>query len=135
MTMRASSRYSVLKGKLENLAGELKLQIDAARFAIQIDPERPAEQTEESVDGVQRDIEITLFEAKVATLDRVYGALRRLEQGNYGNCPNCGDEIAEKRLMALPFAVRCKDCEEQREEAAAAEITRRRRVAAGLEVG
>ena len=27
----------------------------------------------------------------------------------------CGEEIAEKRLRALPFAVRCKDCEEARE--------------------
>ena len=29
----------------------------------------------------------------------------------------CGEEIAEKRLRALPFAVRCKDCEEAREVA------------------
>ena len=44
-------------------------------------------------------------------------ALARLEQGNYGNCFDCGEEIAEKRLRALPFAVRCKDCEEARENA------------------
>jgi hypothetical protein len=28
---------------------------------------------------------------------------------------SCGDEISEKRLRALPFAVRCKGCEEARE--------------------
>ena len=44
-------------------------------------------------------------------------ALARLEQGTYGNCFDCGEEIAEKRLRALPFAVRCKDCEEARENA------------------
>ena len=43
--------------------------------------------------------------------------LTRLEQGDYGNCFECGEEIAEKRLRALPFAVRCKDCEEARETA------------------
>ena len=41
----------------------------------------------------------------------------RLEEGNYGYCFECGDEIAEQRLRALPFAVRCKDCEEAREVA------------------
>ena len=40
-----------------------------------------------------------------------------IEQGDYGNCFDCGSEIAEKRLRALPFAVRCKDCEEAREMA------------------
>ena len=44
-------------------------------------------------------------------------AVSRLEQGDYGNCFDCGAEIAEKRLRALPFAVRCKDCEEAREVA------------------
>ena len=42
-------------------------------------------------------------------------ALRRLEEGTYGYCFECGEEISEKRLRALPFAVRCKDCEEARE--------------------
>ena len=42
---------------------------------------------------------------------------KRLEEGTYGNCFECGDEIAEARLRALPFALRCKDCEEARETA------------------
>jgi DnaK suppressor protein len=54
---------------------------------------------------------------KSETLNKVNDALVRLEQGNYGNCFDCGEEIAEKRLRALPFAVRCKDCEEARENA------------------
>jgi DnaK suppressor protein len=55
---------------------------------------------------------------KAETLSKVNDALGRLEQGNYGNCFDCGEEIAEKRLRALPFAVRCKDCEQARENAA-----------------
>jgi DnaK suppressor protein len=50
-------------------------------------------------------------------LNKIDDALVRLEQGDYGNCFECGEEIAEKRLRALPFAVRCKDCEEAREAA------------------
>jgi DnaK suppressor protein len=49
--------------------------------------------------------------------------LARLEEGRYGLCFECGDEISEARLRALPFAVRCKDCEEAREIAAQRERT------------
>jgi DnaK suppressor protein len=54
---------------------------------------------------------------KSETLTKVDAALRRLEEGTYGDCFECGEEIAEARLRALPFAVRCKDCEEARETA------------------
>ena len=55
---------------------------------------------------------------KAETLNKINEALARLEEGRYGLCFECGEEIAEARLRALPFAVRCKDCEEAREVAA-----------------
>ena len=70
---------------------------------------------ESSEADIQEDIEFALIQMKSETLNKVNDALARLEQGNYGNCFECGEEIAEKRLRALPFAVRCKDCEEARE--------------------
>jgi DnaK suppressor protein len=54
---------------------------------------------------------------KAETLTKINDALRRLEDGAYGNCADCGGEISDKRLRALPFAVRCKECEEGREMA------------------
>ena len=43
-------------------------------------------------------------------------ALGRLDAGKYGSCFECTREIAERRLRALPFAVRCQACEERREQ-------------------
>ena len=63
---------------------------------------------------------------KTETLHKIEEALSRLEEGTYGNCFECGDEISERRLRALPFAVRCKDCEEAREIAEQRERTTRR---------
>ncbi|MGO9379775.1 MAG: TraR/DksA family transcriptional regulator [Dissulfurispiraceae bacterium] len=40
-------------------------------------------------------------------------ALRRLDDGSYGLCEECGDEIPENRLKANPFAIRCIDCQEE----------------------
>ena len=64
----------------------------------------------------QGDLELTLLQMRAETLVRIDAALRRLDVGQYGFCAECGKEIAERRLRALPFAVRCQACEERREE-------------------
>jgi len=56
---------------------------------------------------------------KGQTLGRVREALARLDAGEYGYCAECGGEIAERRLRALPFAVRCTSCEDAHEQQAA----------------
>ena len=43
-------------------------------------------------------------------LDKVNAALKRIEDGNYGECEKCGDDIAENRLKAVPFATTCINC-------------------------
>jgi len=73
---------------------------------------------ETSEADIQDDIEFALIQMKAETLNKINEALARLEEGRYGYCFECADEISDARLRALPFAVRCKDCEEARENAA-----------------
>jgi len=73
------------------------------------------DEAESSEAEIQDDIEFALLQMKAETLSKITEALVRLETGTYGYCYECGEEIAEQRLRALPFAVRCKSCEEQRE--------------------
>jgi len=77
-----------------------------------------AEAGETATADIQDDIEFALIQMKAETLQKINEALTRLEEGVFGNCFECGEEISPKRLRALPFAVRCKDCEEAREVAA-----------------
>jgi RNA polymerase-binding transcription factor len=70
---------------------------------------------ETSEADIQDDIEFALIQMKSETLHKIEEALSRLDEGTFGYCFECGDEISERRLRALPFAVRCKDCEEARE--------------------
>ena len=72
---------------------------------------------ETSEAGIQEDIEFALIQMKAETLDKINEALSRLEEGAYGNCFECGEEISQARLRALPFAVRCIECEQARENA------------------
>jgi len=60
---------------------------------------------------LQQEIDVSLIEMRSEALRRVTDALTRLANGVYGYCAECGDEISEKRLEALPFAARCRECE------------------------
>jgi len=77
---------------------------------------------------VQEEIEFALIQLKAETLKKIDAALRRIGEGTYGECFECGENIPEARLRALPFAVRCKDCEEAREVAEWRERMTQRRV-------
>lgn len=48
-------------------------------------------------------------------MNRIDEALSRFEDGTYGHCCECGEDTARPRLSALPFASRCKNCEQARE--------------------
>jgi DnaK suppressor protein len=65
---------------------------------------------------IQGDIEFALLQMRAETLTRIDEALVRLDAGKYGFCIECEREIAERRLRALPFAVRCEACEARREQ-------------------
>jgi DnaK suppressor protein len=71
---------------------------------------------ENSDADTREDIAFALIQIKTETLRLVNAALVRLDAGDYGYCFTCGDEISEKRLRALPFAVRCTACEAEREQ-------------------
>ncbi len=43
-------------------------------------------------------------------------SLRKLDDGTYGACDDCEEEISPGRLKVLPFATRCRDCQEDFEE-------------------
>jgi DnaK suppressor protein len=70
---------------------------------------------EQSVDDFVQHMDFALMEMKSETLQRIDAALQRLEEGTYGVCGECGTEIAEARLRALPFAILCRQCQEEEE--------------------
>lgn len=70
---------------------------------------------------VQTAIDFSLLQNQVETLNAIEMAVRRLGEGTYGICVECGNTIHDARLRALPFAVRCKGCEELREMSSTAE--------------
>jgi DnaK suppressor protein len=117
------SRYSELKQMLVERRREIQAEVQGKMRGVREEGtwggklNEVLDAVESAEADIQEDLEFALVQMKSETLNKINDALVRLEQGNYGNCFDCGDEIAENRLRALPFAVRCKDCEEARENA------------------
>ena len=120
---KTGSRYAELKQMLDDRRRELQAEVQGKMRGVREEGSWGGKLNEvldavESAEAdIQEDLEFALVQMKSETLNKINDALGRLEQGTYGNCFECGEEIGEKRLRALPFAVRCKDCEEARENA------------------
>jgi len=113
-------RYDELKSILEERRREIVSEVQGRMRDVRAEGaasngEGVLDAAESSEADIQDEIEFALIQMKAETLNRIDEALHRLEEATYGYCFECGEEISEKRLRALPFAVRCKDCEEARE--------------------
>ena len=116
-----SGRYSELKRILEGrrleIIAEVKDKMRDVRSEGAVVPRQGVrDEVESSEADIQDDIEFAVLQMKTETLNKVGEALLGLDIGTYGYCDECGEEISEQRLRALPFAVRCKNCEEARED-------------------
>lgn len=113
-----ANRLEDLKTTLESRRSELAHDVHDKIRDVRSDgiTKRGVLDTAESSEvDTQDDIEFALIQLKAEALNKIDAALHRIDEGTYGDCSDCGAEIAEVRLQALPFAVRCRDCEDVRE--------------------
>lgn len=64
---------------------------------------------------LDRELGISLLEMRNRRRQLIDEALTRLTEGTYGICAECGVEVSEKRLEAVPFAKLCVECQSQQE--------------------
>ncbi len=62
---------------------------------------------------ISEDISLKQLSTHRDILKKIEEALRKLDEGTYGLCEMCGEEIPEERLKILPFAIYCRDCQEK----------------------
>lgn len=114
-------RFSVLKRMLEERRQEIQQKLKSLRETLPVEAGAVRDAEEQSVDDFVQEVDFALMEMKSETLAKIDEAMQRLEDGSYGLCTECGGEIAEARLKALPFAALCRDCQEQEESRGLAE--------------
>ena len=114
--IRSRELRQVLEGRRRELDASVRGQLSTVREErATADHINALDDGEVSDVDIQEDIELALVQMKIETRQRIDVALARLDAGLYGRCIDCGDDIAAARLRALPFAVRCLDCEDARE--------------------
>lgn len=71
---------------------------------------------DQALSSTMEALRLSLQGAEINEYQRILTALEKIEEGTYGICMDCGNEIAEKRLKSYPNAARCLPCQEIFEE-------------------
>lgn len=85
-----------------------RAEASAAHFGERTEDSRAQQATE-------RELEFALDARESAELDAIDAALKRIEDGVYGVCIDCGADIPAARLHAAPETARCITCQDQQE--------------------
>jgi len=79
------------------------------------DPKRQSEEGAQAMETLLREMDIALVDRQSRQLEQIEAALERLGRQEYGFCRDCGAFIGMARLEALPFALRCRPCQDRAE--------------------
>jgi DnaK suppressor protein len=109
-------RYDTLKSMLEDRRREIQEKLRSLRETMPVEASQAADAEEQSVNDFVRDIDWALTQMKAESLAQIDNAILRLDEGVYGTCEECEEEIGAPRLQALPFATLCIRCQEDFEQ-------------------
>ncbi|MEO8371213.1 MAG: TraR/DksA family transcriptional regulator [Candidatus Solibacter sp.] len=104
-----SDEMRSVKEALESRESKL-LKVLRKRDGITI--ERCADQMDEIQYASEQDLAIRNVDCESSLLRRVKAARPRIRDGSVGSCTECGSAIGLKRLLAIPWAPRCIQCQE-----------------------
>lgn len=106
MSKAELERYRVaLEAKKDEIAAALKNREDIAI-------EKAADAIDEVQQAGERELAIRNLDRESSLLRNVRAALARIEDGSFGTCAHCDEEISPKRLKAVPWAPFCIRCQE-----------------------
>ncbi|MGE0100844.1 MAG: TraR/DksA family transcriptional regulator [Blastocatellales bacterium] len=98
-----TSRYNEIRTRLQKIVMDRRhvnkpLEKDFAEQAIETE-------NDEVLDALDSRIR--------EEMNQIERTLERIDTGEYGFCADCGEKIPEKRLLAVPEAIRCVTCEDR----------------------
>ena len=113
---RRDALHRMLMAKRQEIMDEIKGVLGQT---LTEDKERRLESAmdvgDQALADLERELGISLMEMRNRKRQLIDEALTRLNEGTYGICADCGVEISEKRLVAVPFAKLCVACQSREE--------------------
>ena len=105
------------KSEIRKLAELLKTKRNEIGRTLPHRDEIAIQQAADTMDqtqlAVERELAISRLDRDYSVLQNLDAALRRMEDGTYGRCVHCEDEISPKRLHAVPWTSLCLRCQEE----------------------
>ena len=114
MRKRELDKYrKLLLAQREQLLGNAKRAVTGD---IHLDPDDFPDEIDTASSEANLAFMGRLRERERGLASKIDGALKKIEDGVYGECESCGEEIGRKRLEARPVAQLCIDCKSEQEK-------------------
>ncbi len=104
-----------IKKILEEMRDEILRDIDERRLREHASHDEVGDDYDKASQERERELDIIITAQEKNKLQAIEDALRRIEEGTYGICDECGEKIPKQRLKALPFATLCVSCKSAKE--------------------
>lgn len=113
-----AARSRALRGMLSGLRNrEVQRLKDLVHSEAELDEPAPGDEVDDARRDEDMELHVSLIEIAEKRLTAIRGAFDRLDDGSYGICEACGEDISLERLRAMPMAVFCVDCQAESEAA------------------
>jgi DnaK suppressor protein len=115
-----ASLQAALEHRKQALMQQLAARMDGELARVPAIEEIETSPADSASNRTLNQLELEADEHKLAQLSSVRHALAKIDEGSYGLCDNCGNEIPFSRLNARPEAPLCIACQTRLEKATAA---------------
>jgi DnaK suppressor protein len=103
------------KKYLEKRMGELLSQADDTVSGMNSSAETFPDPTDRASLEADRNFTLRIRDREAKLIKKIRQALEQIENGTYGICESCGEEISVKRLKARPVTTQCIECKAKEE--------------------
>lgn len=94
---------------------ELLMEAEKTKNMVKATEESPPDPMDQAFDQSERDFLLRLRDRESKLMAKIKEALEKIDNGTFGICEECGEEISSKRLRARPMATLCIDCKHEQE--------------------
>ncbi len=113
LTKKQSGKFKkLLTEKIDSLLTDANKTVSTMTGPTENYPDPTDRATMES----ERNFELRLRDRERRLIGKIKDALSRIEDGTFGICEECGEDISEARLKARPVTTRCIDCKQNQEK-------------------
>jgi len=113
--MLTKKKMKYFKGHLNERLNELLDEANKTVSGMSDHKENLPDPSDRATLESDRNFTLRIRDRERKLIGKIKDALERIENGNYGICEVCGEDISEARLKARPVTTLCIDCKKQQE--------------------